>query len=85
MGGIGGYLAQIGDRALGIGELGLPPEGDGICTIVHIETRACAAILTALARVLARRSSLPCRNLPTADRTLATRGGGAAGPGQDPE
>ncbi len=37
----------MGARVLGPGDLGRFCEGDGICAILHIETRARAAILTA--------------------------------------
>ena len=46
-GGTGGCFQWRGARVLGLGDLGRFSEGDGICTILHIETRARAAILTA--------------------------------------
>ena len=82
---MGGCIEEIVNSELRIEKLARFPQAGGMCTIVYIETRPQAAILTALARVLARRSSLSCRHLPTVDWTLATRAGGAAGPGQDPQ
>jgi hypothetical protein len=90
-GGIGGCSNPIGDRALGIGELEHTSEGGGICTMLHIETRARTAILAAGLRlpsvflllstypVIHQSPSPRTRPLPTASRRAVQTAGSITG------
>jgi hypothetical protein len=63
-GGTGGYFEWTGVRVLELRELARFPEGDGICTILHIETRARAAILTAAPASIRRHLSSCSHHCP---------------------